>query len=112
MAEAVATQCIKTEAEDVRCQDDRTDAYAEMLFAVSTEEPHCVPRIVGEEKQEDQSEIQKIAMDVLDNEREPVFAAIAFARFADGAGDRVGPHGFVVGSAIVIASETKSAGSP
>lgn len=51
-------------------------------------------------------------MNILQDQWKPIFAAIAFARFADGACDRVGPHSFVVGSAIVITRKAKTARRP
>ena len=60
----------------------------------------------------DQREIQKVAMDVLKDQRERALAEIVLARLADGAGGRVGPERFVVCAAIVVAGEAESAGRP
>ena len=67
---------------------------------------------MGEKDQENQREIQKIAVNVLDDEGEGTLAEIFFARFADGARRRVGPERFVVCAAIVVTSEAESAGRP
>jgi len=75
-------------------------------------EPESFPNVVGEEDQEDERDVEKIAMDVLDDEREGTFAEIFFARLADGARRRVRPEGFVVCAAIVVTSEAESAGRP
>ncbi len=60
----------------------------------------------------DEREVEKIAMNVLQDEREGAFSEIGLTRLADGAGRRVGPEGFVVSAAIVVAGETESAGRP
>ena len=57
-------------------------------------------------------EIEKIAMHVLHDERKGTLAEIRLARFADGAGRRIGPERFVVGAAIVITGEPESARRP
>ena len=51
-------------------------------------------------------------MKVLEDQREAALAEIAFARLADGAGGRVGPEGFVVCAAVVVAGEAEEAGYP
>ena len=51
-------------------------------------------------------------MHILHDEREGTFAEIGFARFADGAGRRIGPERFVIRAAVIIAGETKTARRP
>lgn len=46
----------------------------------------------------------------MEDEREGTLAQIFFSRLADGAGRRVGPEGFVIGSAVVIAGDSKAGG--
>ena len=57
-------------------------------------------------------EIKKIAVNVLNDQREIFFAQIRFARFADGAVDRVGPERLVIRAAIIIAGETETGRNP
>jgi hypothetical protein len=78
--------------------------------AFETEE--ALPGVVREQADEEDTDVEKVAVDILNDEREGFFAAIFFARLADGAGGRVGPEGLVVGAAIVVASEAEAAGRP
>ena len=57
-------------------------------------------------------EVQEVAVDVLEDQRERALAAVALARLADGAGRRIGPERLVVGAAVVIAGEAEAAGRP
>src|SRR5690242_8739257 len=50
-------------------------------------------------------------MDVLNEERPGILAPVAFARFANGAVERVGPKRLVIGAAIIIASHAKADGN-
>ena len=85
---------------------------AKMFCAAALVKPHRLPRIMREKNDEQHRQIGKVAMDVLQNQREIFFAEIFFARLADGARDRVGPKPFVISAAIIIAGETKSARPP
>src|ERR1700689_697876 len=51
-------------------------------------------------------------MDVLHDQREGTLAQIFLARLAHGTGWRIGPEGFIVGAAVVVAGEAESAGGP
>ena len=75
-------------------------------------EPHRLPRIVSENENKNHRQIHKIAVDVLDDERERAFADIRFARFADGAVRRVGPERLVIGAAVIITGEPKTRRRP
>ena len=59
-----------------------------------------------------QRQVEEIAVDVLEDQRERVLAAVALARLADGAGRRVGPERLVVGAAVVVAGEAEAARRP
>ena len=52
----------------------------------------------------------KIAVGVLQNQRERVLAEVRLARLADGARRRIGPERLVVGAAVVITGEAEQAG--
>src|SRR5579871_426546 len=107
VAERVASEGVAAQQDHVDEKNYRTEAYAEVTI-----EPHREPNIVGEQDQEEDGEIQKIAMDVLNDEREGALAEIFFARLTDGASGRIGPERFVVGAAIVVAGEAESAWGP
>ena len=75
-------------------------------------EPHRLERVVGEQDDEDDCDIHEVTMHILDDQREGTFAEKGFARFTDGAVDRVSPECFVISAAIIITGETKSARRP
>ena len=60
----------------------------------------------------DDRDVQEIAVDVLDDEREPALAEVLLARLADGASGRIRPERLVVGAAVVVAGEPEPDRSP
>ena len=71
-------------------------------------EPHRLPGVERENDDEDEREVQGVAVDVLDDEREPALAEILLARLTDRAARRVGPERLVVGAAVVVAGEPEA----
>src|SRR5262245_25972467 len=69
-------------------------------------------RVPAENEDEEQREVEEVAMDVLHDQWKVTFAPVALARLADGTGRRVGPERLVVGAAIVVTRQTKSTGRP
>src|SRR5438105_15806719 len=69
-------------------------------------------RVVAQDENKDQREIEKVSVNVLQNEREPAFAPIGFARLTDGAVGWILPERFVIRAAVVVTREAKSAGRP
>ena len=103
----MAAQGVTTEQRDIREQDQSADADAEVAV-----EPAGLPDVMREQHKKNQREIQKIAVDILQDQRKGAFAPIGLARFAYGAGRRIGPERFVVGAAVVVAGDAKTAGGP
>ena len=52
-----------------------------------------------------------VAMEILQDERKRVLTAVTGSRLANGARGRVGPEGFVVGPAIVVARQPEQPGN-
>ena len=67
---------------------------------------------MGKDEQEAEREIKEVAMEVLKDQRKGIFAQVALARLADGARGGIGPEGFVVGAAIVVAGQAKARRGP
>src|SRR5450755_618048 len=109
----MATEGVAAEEHDVDRQDDRADADAERSLASRwISEPHRFPDINREDDDEDEREIKEVAVHVLHDQGKGAFAEIRLARFAYRASRRIGPETFVIGAAIVITGETKTAGCP
>ena len=103
----MTTKCIPAEENDVNREHDC--AYADPESMV---EPERFPNVVTENQDENEREIQEIAMDVLHDERKRALTEIGFARFTNRAGGRVRPERFIISAAIVIAGQPKSARRP
>src|SRR5713101_8720716 len=113
MSQRVTTKCVPTEQDDVDREHNRADAKTERTPAArSIDKPESFPNIIGQDQNEKQREIKKVAVNVLHDERERTFAEISFARFAHCARRRVCPKRFVVSAAIIITGEPKSARRP
>src|SRR6266404_3546695 len=98
---------VAAEQDDVYRENNRADADAEPAI-----KPERFPNVVGEDQNKNQREVEKVAVNVLHDERERTLAEISFARFANGARGRIGPERFVIRAAIVVTGESKSARRP
>ena len=107
MAQRVTTKCGTAQQNDVNRQDDCANADAEPMI-----KPERLPNVVAQGQNENEREIQKITMHVLDDERERALAEIRFARLANGACRRVGPERFVIRASIIITGQPKTARRP
>ena len=103
----MTTKCIPAEKNDVNREHDCAHADPESMV-----EPERFPNVVAQDQNENEREIQEIAMHVLHDERERALAEIRFARLTDSAGGRVRPESFVIRAAIVITGQPKSARRP
>ena len=103
---------VTAQQKNIHHHDQRADADAEMFRAKRVRENHRLDRVVTEQQNKPDGDVEKISVDVLNDERERFFAEIFFARLADGAVDRVGPERLVICAAIIIAGETKTARRP
>src|SRR6266480_8084646 len=104
MTQRVTAKYVTTEQNDVDCEHNRADADSESIV-----EPECFPNVVAQNQNENECEIQKIAVHVLHDERERTLAEICFARLAHRARGRVRPECFVVRAAIIITGQPESA---
>src|SRR2546421_8118492 len=108
MPQRMTTQRISTEQDDIHRQRQRADADAKAFLAgCGINKPDCLPNIVRKEAEQDECCVKKIAMGVLDDERKGMLAKVTLARLAYRAGRRIRPKGFVVGAAVIIASQAK-----
>src|SRR5688500_5119554 len=72
----------------------------------------CGVCVIRKDDDENEREIEKIPVNVLQDQREPILAAVIVTRFTDRTRKRVRPKGFVICTAIVIAGKSESARSP
>src|SRR5437016_6610993 len=103
MSQRVTTKCITTEQNDIDCENHRPNADAKHIFPCRwIDKPKRFPHVIGEDQNENESEIEKIAVNVLHNQREGTFAYISLSRFADGACRRSSPERFIVGVLVKV----------
>src|SRR3954465_13581852 len=86
-------------------QHQRSHTDSEMFYTIRSREPQRPITVKQENEHENNREVQKIAMDVLQNQRKFLFAAISLARLPNRARERIHPESLVVSAAIVVASE-------
>src|SRR5262249_16386943 len=110
VTQRVATEGVRGEQEHVDGEYDRPDADAEVASAVGAGPPQRPGDGLAENAGEKDRDVQKVAMHVVQNEREGALAEVLRARLTDGARRRVGPERLVIGAAIVIAGEAKTGG--
>jgi hypothetical protein len=107
VSEGMATENITAEKHHVDRENQGAYAHAEPIG-----KPERLPGILDEECPDQIREPQKIAVEILHDKGETLLAEIRLAGLADGAGGRIGPKGFIVGPAVVIASEAEEARDP
>src|SRR5436190_15559203 len=83
-----------------------------MFMSVGSHEPKPFEGVVSQDHDKQECDIEKISVNVLHYERKLSLTPIRMTRLANGATRWVCPEGFVISSAIVVASEPKSAGCP
>src|SRR6185436_8584303 len=107
----MATEGIAPKQNNVCDKDQGTHTYPKVSMSIAAWKPHCLDRVVCEDDQKNQCKVKEIAMNVLQYQGKFSFSAIVMTRFADSTRGRIGPKRFVIGAAIVIARESKSARS-
>src|SRR5258707_9244590 len=104
MTQGVAGKRIKRKKSDVDRQDER--AYSD---AEAAAEEKGTEGVVPEKRDKENREIEKIAMDILQDKGKRGLAAILAAReFANRAGRGIKKESSVIGFAIVVARSTKA----
>src|SRR5580704_6668589 len=112
MPQRMAAQRIGRQEEYVQDQNNRTNPQPEMLHAMGIGKPQSFPGVIRQDENEYHRDIHKVAMHILDNQREITFAKVFFARLADRAVDGVRPERLVIGAAIIVTRKTKTARGP
>src|SRR5690348_15120777 len=93
-------------------ENQTPEADAEVGRARRVREPIRFEGVADQNDDEHQAEIQKVAMHVLQNQRERSLAPVAFPWLAHRATGWIGPKGFVVRAAVVVARDAEAAGRP
>ena len=108
MPKRMAAERVAAEQNHVHEEHERADVDVEAIGPAH----ESVPRVFGEQDNENHRKVHEVAMNILNNQREGSFAPVGLARLADGAVGRVSPESFVIRAAIVITGEAETAGRP
>src|SRR5438046_10609793 len=104
----MAPKSIAAQQNHIDCENDRANADPKrILVGGGIDKPKRFPHVNGEDDDEDQRKIKKIAVHVLHDERKRPFAEISFARIYGCARRRVRLKRFVVRAAFIVTSEPK-----
>src|SRR5690242_4894961 len=113
MAKRMAAEGVARQQDDIDGQNDCAHTHSELGAAGPwIDKPEGAPDIQRENYQKKQREIEEISVNILQNQRERTFTTIVFSQFANGTGRRIGPKGFIVSTAIVVARQAKAARRP
>src|SRR5262245_18026018 len=107
MSQRVTTKRVASEKDHVDRHHDSSDTNTKTISELRRDD-----RVVAENHDEQQREVEKVSMDVLEDQRKLSLAAIIVSRLTDRTCRRIRPKCFVVRAAIVITGEPKSARSP
>ncbi len=105
----MAGEQIQGKQNNVDQQHQRTHADTEMQLLIGTEKPESANSVIPEEAQEYDGAIKKIAMQILQYERELCFPAIiAIRALTHGARRWIQKERAVIGLAIVVTGGAKA----
>src|SRR5262245_6892624 len=103
---------VQRQQSHIRTQDQGRHAYAKRSSASRSWPKARMQHVNRQNDEEYQSQVQKISVQVLEQEQ-PRFAKIVVApRFADGAGGRIEKEGPVISLAVVITRDAEAARCP
>src|SRR4051812_31222713 len=102
-----------TEQVDIQRENERADPKTKRSFSSRRiDKPKRFPNVDRKDDDKENSEIEKVAMHVLHDQRKRTLAEVTLPRFADGARRRIRPESLVIGAAIVVAGQPQSARRP
>src|ERR1700730_8910981 len=102
MAERMAAKRVAAQQQNINRQNHCPNADTKMGRTQIISEPHRLPCVVRKDKDEQQRDIKKVAVNVLHDERKRGFARISFSRFADGARRWIGPERFIISATVIV----------
>src|SRR5215472_7601577 len=107
----MTSQSVAAQEDDVGRQDQRAQPDTESGLARSqVRKPHGFPNVARQHDQKEKRNIQKITVNIKQDQREMAFSQVVFARLPYRARRRVRPERLVIGTAVVVARQAKQAG--
>jgi hypothetical protein len=109
----VTTKSISGQENNIYSQYKSTNANAKGFFAGNrVDKPECLPDIIGKKDQEEQGDVKKVTMYILNNKRKGIFSPVALTGFCYRAGGRIGPERFIIGTPVIITGKPEQTWSP
>ena len=107
VAEGMARKCVQSQQANVNEHDGGAEADTELAAEIE-----CFVYVIPEKAQEEDREIKKVSMNVLEDEGKAGFALIVLAEawLTNGTGRRIEEKGAIVGFAVVVASGSETQG--
>ncbi len=112
MAKGVASQSVASEQDRINEQNQRANGYTEVFGSRCIGKPKSIPSVPSQKEDEGKREIEKVTVNILEDEREVALTPISLARLADRAIDGIEPESLVVSPTIIITGETKARRNP
>ena len=112
MAEGMTPERITAEQNHVEGEHQRPYPEPEVPGTRGIREPKRAPGIMQEHQNEDESEIKKIPMDILQDERERGFARVPDPGFTHCTSWRVRPERLVICASVIITGEPEPCWRP
>ena len=111
VAHGMTSQRVSGEQYHVAQQHEGADADAERLLAGDgIGEPEGLVDVIAQHQQEQERNVQEVAMDILHDQREGGLSPVSSAGLADRARGRIRPERLVVGAAVVVAGDPEDPG--
>src|SRR5205823_4658320 len=100
---------VQCQQHDIRQHDQTAESNAEFRLMQPPDKGKGLECVTPQKQNEDNCQIQKVAVNILQNERKGGFTfVVAFAAFINSAGRWIEKKSAVVGFAIVVAGGSKS----
>src|SRR5262245_26169857 len=109
----MAAQRVPTQHDHIHRQHERADSDTKRDYTGRRiREPERFPDIGCQNEKENDGKIEKIPVNILNDQRERMLTAIMLPRFSNSTCGRIHPESLVIGSAVVIARQSKTTRRP
>src|SRR5580700_9725649 len=101
MAERMAAKGVTAQQHYVEGEHYRTDPKTEMPGARCVSEPKPAPSVMRQNQNKDDRDVEKVPMDILQDQRKRGFPWVPKPRFTDRTSRRIGPERLVIRASII-----------
>src|SRR5262245_65168254 len=113
MPQRMTAERVTTQEHDIQSQHEGADANTKPLASTAwLDKPHGFPDVVRQKTEQHDSQIKKVAMNILEDEGKGMLAQILLSGFDHSTGRGVSPERFVISASIVVASQAEQSRRP